>query len=736
MQKLNTTVKMIMESLDRTYSPSYMNQRALGIILWKVYTKSEVVMLRLSDGSDEFHLFEREYNLNLLRIEGILKKSNKHLKLNELEKQYVARVKEMKRRITGEAVPEEEAYNPFGKVEKWEVISQSNRLYYKLDRHGGYKDFWKTFSDLLEHCSRDNLKEIFEHGMAVFGEVLNEEEVEDAIVDKIKKALEWLCMLFDVNRVQDLVVQEVEIVNQWVLYESCGVYAVVCDGSNCEYYLVEGDYNHSLVKLQKMIEKGLSCSISSEMGADLQVGETTAKSLTLLLITQSTTEEDKLILSLKILNPCIREVVHVWRKKDGDKFLHSILHGPHPIPVTTVDGREVPKDFTEMDVAERERYMIDVEAQNYLIQAIPNEIFRKLDSYDESAKSIWDQLQKIMMGSKVGNQMRITNLMDRYENFRMKEDESLEETYDGFVELMNDMKKNNIIRSEMDYIVKFINNLSSDWKQFSRFVKQHKVLNELKVYEVYENLLLFEEEVNEIVAERKKKEKTEADTLALLAEKEKAKKKVRKGKVKVFEAFEDEEEEDEEEYDEDEKDQMLQSLLSLTEAYKKKYHSKSGSNNRRFSTRGGRGFNRNYMQSSQGYPPRVENQFVDKYATKKEEIVKDTPERTEEKKGQAAIICYKCGKTGHIAKGCLIKMTKVEMLRKKLELAEKQEQGLVLMADDEEWLDYSDNDDQAQMCFMGLMEEESESDEDIESDGETSTIRSFSLDDHKRKMLE
>ncbi|KAJ9558078.1 hypothetical protein OSB04_012692 [Centaurea solstitialis] len=234
-----------------------------------VYPKSEVVMLRLTDGSDEFHLFEREYNMNLLRIEGILKKSNKYLKLNELEKQYVARVKEMKRRITGEAVQEEEAYNPFGNVEKWEVISQSNRLYYKLDRHRGYKDFWKTFSDLLEHCSRDNLKEIFEHGMAVYGEVMNEEEVEDAIVDKIKKALEWLCMLFDVNRVQDLIVQEVETVNQWVLYESCGVYAVVCDGSNCEYYLVEGDYNHSLVKLQKMIEKGLSCSISSEMGADL-----------------------------------------------------------------------------------------------------------------------------------------------------------------------------------------------------------------------------------------------------------------------------------------------------------------------------------------------------------------------------------------------------------------------------------------------------------------------------------
>ncbi|KAJ9539060.1 hypothetical protein OSB04_031793 [Centaurea solstitialis] len=375
--------------------------------------------------------------------------------------------------------------------------------------------------------------------------------------------------------------------------------------------------------------------------------------------------------------------LYIRRKKDGDKILHSILHGPHPIPVTTLDGRQVPKDFSEMDVAERERFMIDVEAQNCLIQAIPNEIFRKLDSYDESAKSIWDQLQKIMMGSKVGNQMRVTNLMDRYENFRMKEDESLEETYDS-------VRESVIVRGK----------------------------------------------VNEIAAERKKKEKTEADNMALLAEKEKAKKKVRKGKAKVLEVFEEEEEEDEEEYDEDERDQMLQSLLSLTEAYKKKYYNKPGSNNRRFSTRGGRGFNRNFMQSTQGYPPRVENQYVDRYAAKKEEVVKDISERTEEKKGQAGITCYKCGKTGHIAKGCTTKMSKVELLRKKLELAEKQEQGLVLMADDEEWMDYSDNDDQAQMCFMGLMEEESESDEDIESDGEASTVRSVSLADHNRKMLE
>ncbi|KAJ9544249.1 hypothetical protein OSB04_023956 [Centaurea solstitialis] len=211
------------------------------------------------------------------------------------------------------------------------------------------------------------------------------------------------------------------------------------------------------------------------------------------------------------------------------------------------------------------------------------------------------------------------------------------------------------------------------------------------MHEVFENLMLFEEEVNEGIAERKKKEKSEANTLALLAEKEKNMKKVRKGKAKTFEVYEDEEEDEEEEYDENEKDQMFQSLLSLTEAYKRKYYNKPGSNNRRFSTRGGRGFNRNYSQSQQGYPPRIDNQYVDHYATKKEESVKDSSEKSGEKKVPEGIVCYKCGKTGHIAKECPTKMTKVEVLRKKLELAEKQEQGLVLIADDAEWLDFSDN---------------------------------------------
>ncbi|KAJ9536392.1 hypothetical protein OSB04_un000427 [Centaurea solstitialis] len=492
MQKLNTTVKMIMESLDRTFSPSYMNQRALGIILWRVYPKSEVVMLRLTDGSDEFHLFERKYNLNLLRIEGILKKGNKHLKLNELEKQYVARVKEMKRRITGEAVQEEEAYNPFGKVEKWEVISQSNRLYYKLDRHGGYKDFWKTFSDLLEHCSRDNLKEIFEHGMAVYGEVLNEEEVEDAMVDKIKKALEWLCMLFDVNRVQDLVVREVEIVNQWVLYESCGVYAVVCDGSNCEYYLVEGDYNHSLVKLQKMIEKGLSCSISSEMGADL-ILTSGIRARNSDLTNTMEGMESMMVSKVPMLKPTEFDMWKLRIKQYmllTDYSMWDIVENG-PIRREAGEGGVVPPPRTD---AERKTRQSEMKALSTLLLAIPNEYQHQFATC-ENAKVLWEALEKRFAGSKSSKRNQKAVLKQQYENFMSSKNESMTQTFDRFNKLIGELATVEVKMDNDDLNRKFLRSLGEEWVIYTVPFRQSDNLEDKELDDLYNDLRVFEAEV-------------------------------------------------------------------------------------------------------------------------------------------------------------------------------------------------------------------------------------------------
>ena len=209
-------------------------------------------------------------------------------------------------------------------------------------------------------------------------------------------------------------------------------------------------------------------------------------------------------------------------------MVESIEQGPMEplyteIPTNPGVGRLDPerqlKSYDNYTPQENVRYDANEAAQSYLIMSLTNDVLRKLDSYKKSAKEIWEQLEKIMQGSKVRNQLRITTIMDRYEKFRMKEGDKLDETYDKFVLLMNEMKKNGIHRTEMDNNFKLLNNLQPEWKSFSRHIRQHKQLNELKVHDVYETLKQYEEEVEEILEEKNRKEKPSVSPIALVAEK-------------------------------------------------------------------------------------------------------------------------------------------------------------------------------------------------------------------------
>ena len=57
--------------------------------------------------------------------------------------------------------------------------------------------------------------------------------------------------------------------------------------------------------------------------------------------------------------------------------------------------------------------------------------------------------------------------MDIYETFQMREGEILDESYDRFVVLNNEMKKNNIQGTEFDQNIKFVKNLTSEWRPFA-----------------------------------------------------------------------------------------------------------------------------------------------------------------------------------------------------------------------------------------------------------------------------
>ncbi|GJR58601.1 retrovirus-related pol polyprotein from transposon TNT 1-94 [Tanacetum coccineum] len=130
-----------------------------------------------------------------------------------------------------------------------------------------------------------------------------------------------------------------------------------------------------------------------------------------------------------------------------------------------------------MTAGNKSQYIADVKVMNYLLQAIPNDIYNSVVAC-KNAKEMWKRIKRLMFGSKVTSHVRHSRLMDEFDKFAAKEGESLESVYERLTTLVNIIDRNNVRPIPVSINTKFLNCLQHEWSKYVTMHPKQRTVND------------------------------------------------------------------------------------------------------------------------------------------------------------------------------------------------------------------------------------------------------------------
>nr|GEX00747.1 hypothetical protein [Tanacetum cinerariifolium] len=183
---------------------------------------------------------------------------------------------------------------------------------------------------------------------------------------------------------------------------------------------------------------------------------------------------------------------YLEEQTDGEAMINSIQNGDQPLPII---------------------------AQVSLAGTVQNAPPTLKDPNNETAKDLWDALERQMRGSEYGEQDRKAAILYEYETFKAIEGEQLLDTYLRYLQVINDLKKCGYKKDKCELNYKFLNNLQPEWKQYGTLIRQTKNLMDINIDALYNILKQNQGNMNDALGYKKKTVVVHSDPLALVAEK-------------------------------------------------------------------------------------------------------------------------------------------------------------------------------------------------------------------------
>ncbi|KAJ9553545.1 hypothetical protein OSB04_017590 [Centaurea solstitialis] len=362
------------------------------------------------------------------------------------------------------------------------------------------------------------------------------------------------------------------------------------------------------------------------------------------------------------------------RQDLGEYIRLSLKEGPkvfteekpaQPDSDPPVAAHTVLKKFKDMTVEEKNRHKADKLAKSFMLLGLPNDIYFTIDSHNSTGKEMWDQIEKQMLGTSVGTQMKL--------------------------------RKNGITKTKIENNVKFLTNLQLVWKLYSNSVFQNKSLADIDIHVVYEILKQSQDDVQDALDAKMKSEKEKADTLALMADK--------RMKHVIHRSRERSDSSDTPEVSSDsdvDVAEFKQAMAMMTKAFQRRFYKQPSSNKQRYSSTSRKSEYRGRHEDKRSDKKTDSARYYEKgkYEEKKKFGEKRIEEQ-DEKKSDEVQKCFKCGKPGHFARDCPNGGVKDYSYHShKASLAKKKESGKALLAEEDHWLNATDDESDDAVCMM------------------------------------
>ncbi|XP_070029695.1 uncharacterized protein [Nicotiana sylvestris] len=169
-----------------------------------------------------------------------------------------------------------------------------------------------------------------------------------------------------------------------------------------------------------------------------------------------------------------------------------VTDGPLATLKKNVEGVDVPKTRADYTAEDLKKWEKNVKAKKWLVCGLGPDEYSRIQSCT-IAKQIWDTLQVAHEGTPQVKRSRGTLLYSQYENFAMREGETIQEMYTRFTTLTNKLKSLGRIIYEEDRAEKILTRvLPITWESKFIAIQESKNIATLPLDELIGNLTAYE----------------------------------------------------------------------------------------------------------------------------------------------------------------------------------------------------------------------------------------------------